>query len=272
MNNDEKEIYDLLESDALDNARLSKDAFSVYNFEGRPVPRVTKIIDDVMNRDYLIRWAMSFRNYNIYLGQKDFITSVGTHVHEMIEHFLLTGLDKDISYKKAPRQAPLIDRAYNNFKAWYDNLINSGYTMEIIDIEKPLFCPFYAGTCDCICKINGVYYIIDFKTSKKISYEYLLQLAAYTWIVNNGYTEYDFKIGGIGVIRVDKEKNQFEDLFLTSYNPTHNILINKYIDGFFAILKAYYYKIELEYDYNKYHRYYKGLISVLDEIDNKKDL
>ena len=49
MNNDEKEIYDLLESDALDNARLSKDAFSVYNFEGRPVPRVTKIIDDVMN-------------------------------------------------------------------------------------------------------------------------------------------------------------------------------------------------------------------------------
>lgn len=266
IDNDEKDLYDLLESDALDNARLSRDAFSVYNFEGRPVPRVTKIIDDVMNRDYLIRWAMSFRNYNVYLGQKDFITSIGTHVHEMIEHFLTTGEDKDISYKKAPRQAPLIDRAYNNFKAWYNNLVSNGYTFKVIDIEKPLFCPFYAGTCDCICNINGANYIIDFKTSKKISYEYLLQLAAYTWIINNGYTEYDFKIDGIGVIRVDKEKPVFEDLFLTSYNPNHNNLIKEYIDGFFSILKTYYYKIQLEYEFNRYHRQYKGLMALLDDI------
>ena len=121
---DINDLYDILESEALDNARMKNMAFSVYNYEGSPVPRVTKVIDDVMNREYLIKWAMSFKNYNIYLGEKDFITSIGTHVHELIEHLLMTGTDKDISYKRMPKQSPLIERAYENFKLWYNTLFN----------------------------------------------------------------------------------------------------------------------------------------------------
>ena len=48
-------------------------------------------------------------------------------------------------------------------------------------------------------------YIIDFKTSKQISYEYIIQTCAYMWLINNGFFPEISHIDGVGIIRVDKE-------------------------------------------------------------------
>lgn len=262
------DLYDMLTLDAIEAYRGRKD-FLAYQYNGVNVPRVTKILDDCMNREYLIMWAVNLGKYG-YLNEKDFATSVGSKVHEMIEHFLQTGEDLDIEYKKAPKQAPVINRAYNNFKRWYTKLINDGNKFELIGLEIPLICPFYAGTCDCICKINGAIYILDFKTSKKISYEYFIQICAYKWMIDNGFLlEYNIKhIDGVGIIRVDKESHEYEDLFLNEFNIEQNKIINDYIKGFFSILNTYYNKLNMEYIFSQYKKKYPGLNEIISVVED----
>lgn len=259
-------LQDLLESEAIEYARI-KDNFSIYEYNGVPVPRVTKIIDDTFNREYLIQWAISFNNRYLYLNARDQILSIGTKTHEMIEKFLETGEEQEAPYKKAPKQAPAIERAYNNFRNWYDHLINTGNKFELIGLEIPVVNPYYGGCIDCIAKINNAYYILDFKTSKKISYEYILQTCAYMWTINNGFCPELPHISGIGIIRVDKESDRYEDLFLNEFIPEQNMMLNDYIRGFGSILRTYYEKLNMEYMFNQYKKSYPGLLKVIKTID-----
>lgn len=262
-------IDDILESEAIEAARR-KDSFSVYSYNGIKVPRVTKIIDDIFNRDYLISWALSFNYKQQYYQARDQILSIGTKAHETIETYLKTGNYPDIPYKKAPRQAPYIKKAFNNFANWYEHLINTGNKFEIIGIEVPVVNPYYGGTVDCIAKINNAYYILDFKTSKKISYEYIIQVAAYMWSINNGYCpEVPYHISGIGIIRVDKEKDGYEDLFLNEFIPEQKVILDYYVQGFGSLLNAYYNKLNMEFWFNLYKKEYPGLLKVIKEKKSK---
>ncbi|MBX3498092.1 MAG: PD-(D/E)XK nuclease family protein [Alphaproteobacteria bacterium] len=59
---------------------------------------------------------------------------------------------------------------------------------EIIANEITVFSEIhgYAGTVDLICRIDGVPYVIDFKTSKNVWKEYELQVSAYRQALENG--------------------------------------------------------------------------------------
>jgi hypothetical protein len=59
---------------------------------------------------------------------------------------------------------------------------------EIIATETTVFSDIhgYAGTVDCVCRIDGVPYVIDFKTSKQVWKEYELQVSAYRVALENG--------------------------------------------------------------------------------------
>jgi hypothetical protein len=59
---------------------------------------------------------------------------------------------------------------------------------EVISTETVVFSDIhgYAGTVDLICRIDGVPYIIDFKTSKQVWKEYELQISAYRMALENG--------------------------------------------------------------------------------------
>ena len=261
-------IEDLLESEAIENARL-RDDFSTYEYNGIKVPRVTKIIDSVFNKDYLVTWALSFQYKQQYYQARDLILAIGTKTHEMIEEFLTTGIDPEPPYKRAPRQAPIIKKAYNNFKKWYNHLIETGNTFELVGIEIPVVNPYYGGCVDCIAKINNAYYILDFKTSKKISYEYIIQVAAYMWTINNNFTDLPH-ISGIGIIRVDKEQDRYDDLFLNEFIPEQKAILDSYIAGFGSLLNAYYNKINMEYLFNAYRKNYSGLLNIIKEESNNE--
>lgn len=265
-------LNNLIDIESIEMARDRKE-FSVYKYNGVSVPRVTSIIEDTFSKEYLIQYALSFGNKYSYYNERDLILSVGTKVHEAIEYFLHTGKDPDLNYSRAPKQTPIVVRAYDNFKLWYENLINNGNTFELLDTEIPVVNPYYGGCIDCIAKINNAYYILDFKTSKKISYEYILQTCAYLWTINNGYCSNLPHIDGIGIIRVDKEKRGvYEDLFLNLFIPSQAAIINSYIQGFCSILFTYYNKIDMEYKFNKYKKNYNGSQEVINNnkvIDSK---
>lgn len=262
-------IEDLLDSEAIEYNR-SKDAFSVYEYNGIKIPRVTTIINDCFNREYLVNWALSFQYKQQYYQARDQILSIGTKVHEAIEDFLQFNIEPDIPYKKAPRQAPYIKKAYINFKNWFNTLIETGNSFELIGIEVPVTNPYYGGCVDCIAKINNAYYILDFKTSKKISYEYIIQVCAYMWTINNNYVPNLPHINGIGIIRIDKESDKYEDLFLNEFVPEQKAVIDNYIQGFGSILNAYYNKLNMEYHFNIYKRNYPGLLEVINSEETNK--
>ena len=119
---------------------------------------------------------------------------------------------------------------------------------EVVGVEIPVTCPWYGGTIDAIVKINGAYYIIDFKTSKNISFNYLVQVSAYMWIINNGYSPNLPMIDGIGIIRVDKScYGRYEDLFLNNFVTAQRLSIEEYQRTFAAYVNSYYRSLNAEY-------------------------
>lgn len=247
------ELQDVFLLDGVDEAR---DKMDTYTFNNIPVPRVSNILKECIGKEYLMMWAAK-------LGKQQFAierikaTTIGSRVHDMIENYLLTGEDMNISFKVAPSYMPYINKAYNNFKRWKKYIESFGYHIEkIIAIEKRVSCPYYGGTIDCICVINGKVYIVDFKTSKQISYEYVIQTVAYMWIINNEYCEDIDHVDGIGIIRIDKEKEKFEDLFLNIHIPEQKNIIDQFVSGFGTLLMSYYHNINMKYLFSTYKKQY----------------
>ena len=231
--------------------------FSHYNYRGIPIPRVTAILQSQIYKEGLIYWALNITK-DEYKKKITKAKTVGSYTHEMIENFLLNRTDLELGFNVSLAYQKEISTAYMNFKLWLDYLERNGYYIEeIVAIEYPVLCPYYGGTVDCIVKINGAYYIIDFKTSKKISYEYLLQACSYMWIVNNGYIQNLPHINGIGIIRIDKEIiGKFEDIFLNETIPYQREIIQNCYNCFASLLAAYYQNINMNEVFKRYKKQY----------------
>ena len=150
---------------------------------------------------------------------------IGSAVHEMIEVWLR---DKRTIFPPALHETHKVEqanKAFNNFVAWYNDKISEGYNIVIKDLERPILCPWYGGTADCLMTLTtpdgrSSNFIVDFKTSKSISANYLLQTYAYLWAYNNfDMQAIEYPINGIGIIRVDKVLDKYEEMFTT--NPTY---------------------------------------------------
>ena len=106
-------------------------------------------------------------------------------------------------------------------------------------IEVPLVCPWFGGTADLVLKINGRNFLIDLKTSKKITPDYFIQVSAYKWVIDNFYPEYG-PIDGVGVLRLDKYSNKYEDVFIDINTPEDIYFINHCLQTFGIALNMYY--------------------------------
>lgn len=259
-------LQDIFLLDNISDEYRSKN-FDTYKFNGIPVPRVSNILKECISKEFLISWAARLGTQQ-YMIEKNRATTIGTRVHEMIENYLLTGNDLNLSYKIVPNYIKSVNIAYNNFKLWVDNINNLGYKIEkILATEQEVTCPYYGGTIDCIMEINGAIYIIDFKTSKQISYEYIIQTCAYMWLINNGFFPVISHIDGIGIIRVDKEKEgKFEDLFLNEHIPYQKEIIDQYIRGFGSLLNSYYNNINMKILFSNYKKSYNFEETILKGV------
>ena len=218
---------------------------SVYSYNGILVPRVTQIIKQCEDQSGLIDWCTK-----MYYKKAEAITekalTVGTEVHHKIENFLKYKFNRstieDIDYLDisiSHDYQRTVDIAYTNFKRWYEEFNQAGFIIEdVIATEHKLVCPWFGGTLDAIFKINGLNYIVDFKTSTSIRWNYLIQAAAYMWTINNGYAPELPKINGIGIIRLYKNTAGFEDLFVNEIYSPQNLI--EYQKCFCSYVDAYY--------------------------------
>jgi predicted RecB family nuclease len=65
----------------------------------------------------------------------------------------------------------------------------------------------YGGTADLLLKKGSDYILVDFKTSKKVYPDYVVQGAAYKQLIEE---KYDYKINKFIVARFGKETDDFE--------------------------------------------------------------
>jgi hypothetical protein len=220
-----------------------------------PIPRVTEILDACIGKSYLQNWAASLGDN--YVEERQKILNTGTLAHNMVEDFLRYGYIRDntLNYDK-PCYNEQSTKCYYNFITWWNNMIEQGFKIDIIDIEKTIVCPLYGGTADIIAHIKDPTglegnYILDFKTSKSISIDYFYQTIMYKLAIEyeNVTSDEPLPIDGVGIIRCDKFKNTYEYLiinkmkdpeFINSLEIAVNNMINWYYN---QINSGYQYKI-----------------------------
>ena len=170
------------------NSELNDLKRSMVDNIPRHVPRVTKLLDSI-KEDYLLQWANSLgwkrKSYTRTLQE---YAHIGTMVHEDIEEYFRFGTEG-------------LTAGWVSFKMWWDEL-NRLNTVTDVMSEVELYGPYFGGTTDLYCKINGYGAIIDFKTSKNIGYKYVMQLAAYRHLME---TTRGLPISYCIILQVDKE-------------------------------------------------------------------
>ena len=93
---------------------------------------------------------------------------IGTKVHSEIERFLSGDRDLNTINPDDYTQA-----GFYAFISWYDEQMNKfGKTIEILGLEQSFEGKYFRGTIDCIMRVDGLLYLVDFKTSSHIGYKY----------------------------------------------------------------------------------------------------
>lgn len=184
-------------------------AHTTYRTEsGRIVPGVTTILG-IINKPQLIKWANNLGLRGIDSTKYvDETARVGTLAHAMIQEYLGGFLGGKTTWNRGdytPNEIDLAENALIKFLEW-----EKRSAVEPVKVELPLVSELrlYGGTIDFYGRVDGRYYLIDFKTSAKLYVEHSLQVAAY-W---NLLREHGYKIDGVKLLRIGRDNSEgFED-------------------------------------------------------------
>jgi len=218
-----------------------------YTYNKNYVPRTTEILSAMMHEDSLMKWSnhLGFKRIN-YSSFMEEAANKGTYTHDSIEKFLLHNVEPD--YESLPALArSSVQNAFGSFKSWWA-IVNKNNKVEIVFIEKKLTCPYFGGTLDCLLKINGKYWLIDFKTSNHMNYKYYLQLGSYAYMLKENEK---IDVDGVLVLKLNKNRIEFDENVLDLSLSEHRTFFNDCIQEFLFLTLAFYGRIDIQ---NKYKR------------------
>lgn len=239
---------------------LFSPGFHRYKVNGTPTVGVTSVLS-TLAKPALIPWAVNetigYLKENLRPGvaydeiqikdmldeakkahrtKKEKAGDFGTIVHAWLEDYI-KGKNPETPVN------PEIKQATEAFVSWV--LKNK---VKFTSSEKVVYSRRYnyAGTCDFTCEIDGKRYVGDIKTSKAIYNEYLLQVSAYRYALQEEMP--DVTYDGMLIIRVPKDEkdsieikhfNDYQDnarafiRLLEVYNQLQKLtnIINKKDDG-----------------------------------------
>ena len=172
----------------------------IYKINKKIVPSVTTILNRFKNSTGLIVWSnklgLEGKSYHQELNKA---AEIGTNVHELAQQHI-EGIDYEL-----PRDETVLNCFYK-FIRWWDEYSKD---CEVVFCEQSFASRLfqYGGTADLLIKKNNDYIIVDFKTSKSIYSDYVIQGSAYKQMIEE---KYDFKINKFIVARFGKESDDFE--------------------------------------------------------------
>lgn len=225
-----KELFNLLEQQTQELSLKEKK----YFHNGIPVPRVTEIISKMISEEYLLYWAngLGFKHQS-YKKTIEAAADLGSLTHDLIHRFL------------TDKPSPTNNIPYLAFRKWWMD-INASNEVKVIGAEQELTCPYFGGTYDLLIEINGLLYLVDFKTSNHVSYKYFLQLAAYKYMLElQGYN-----IAGCIILQLDKKEIKYTEYPLVFSNKDHFEYIQRSLHTFLSLVYSYYNIYQCETMYN----------------------
>lgn len=207
-----------------------------YLIEGnKMVPGVTGVLSE-LNKPYLMAWTTK-ENYkymvehykevafavkkrdlvkyeqiclaakSAYLTKSKAAADSGTVAHDYIEKYVnnkIEGLPVDVNHIPKPEDPRAVE-CIRAFFAWEKNNKVDWLASELVVGSK---IHEFGGKLDAIAHINGVFTLIDFKTSNQISKEHFLQTAAYALALK----EMGLEVWSRIILRIDKEGKGFEEM------------------------------------------------------------
>ncbi len=179
--------------------------------DGTKIPGTTTITGRFGDKGGLIRWAyQQGKDGKELYEERDTAADIGTCVHGMVEsHINGKTADECRAIPDTILATPdMRDKALSGFAAYLAWAAN--FKFEITHQEVPLVSELYkvGGTPDGIAMINGKRVILDWKTSKKIYSDYLVQIAAYKLIWEENFPDLPID-GGFHLLRFAKEHGDF---------------------------------------------------------------
>ena len=174
--------------------------------DGTRIPGTTTIISASLgwNKGALMHWAWTEgKEGRHYRETREAAADAGTLAHAMVE----------AKIKGEPVMVPpgadeatirLATLSFDAFQEWFE-----GSRLELVETEMHLVSVEhrFGGTPDAVGRLKGQLALLDWKTSKAIYSDYLIQLAAYEHLWNANRDEQI--TGGIHICRFDKTTGGF---------------------------------------------------------------
>jgi hypothetical protein len=175
-----------------------------YYLNGKRVPGVTTVIDSQSgwNKRALMMWAVREATAgNDPMQQKAKAADAGTVCHELIRsHFTEKPFDWTVYPADVVKAGK---RAYAGFESWREQYSFTLVASELSLVSPELKC---GGTLDLVVSQDDDTYLVDFKTSKGVYPEFIVQVAAYA----NIYEEVQgVPISLAYILHLDKESGEF---------------------------------------------------------------
>ena len=145
------------------------------NAIGERVPSVTTILNSVLAKPALIRWAYGLGKAGVDMDTyRDELADIGKLAHRMILDHLRKEKTDTSAYTK--QQVDLAENAFIKYLEW-----ERGHEVEPLIVEKPLVSEEhnFGGTPDFIGRVDGVMTLMDYKTGKAIYDDFWYQLGGY---------------------------------------------------------------------------------------------
>ena len=224
---------------------------SKYEYIGKRVPRVTEILSAMLHEDFLMKWAnnLGFKHISYRAFMND-AADRGTYSHLAIEKYLKQGfLDLD-TMNEIPNDKirNTVSSVMAGFHSWWINIHKKYKNIEIIYLEETLIHKYFAGTCDCLLKVDKNYWLIDFKTSNHMSYNYALQLAAYKFLLKELK---NIDISKAMILRLDKEKSCYYTYEYDMNNEIHLNFFNNCLQTFMLLTAGFIMRMTTKEEYDK---------------------
>lgn len=184
-----------------------------YWIDGVRVPGTTTILGRFKESGGLLQWAFRQGQSGVssLYEKRDEAADIGTRAHNLIER-RVNGEDLDTILKSEESEGAI--NAFEMYLKWErQTKLNLLSKYQEIQLVSPTY--LFGGTPDAIGEIDGEVLLIDWKTSNGVYSDYLIQLAAYQHLVNDGYVmttgqSVGLKVGkGAHLLRFSKDQGDF---------------------------------------------------------------
>lgn len=181
-----------------------------FNKEGKKLPGTTTILGRWKESGGLLQWAFQQgrAGRNSLYEERDTAADVGTYIHALVEwHIEGEGAERPLPDSSLDKEAVAKGlKGYDNFLRWEEQ---SG--LFVVSWEKPLVSEKYqyGGTPDGMFEFKGRIALGDWKSSKKVYTDNILQLAAYLILWEENFPEQPIT-DGAHIVRFSKDYGDFE--------------------------------------------------------------